>query len=248
MKYPGKVNRLISIRGPLDWALAHRQYSAARWLVAHKVDVHHISARGWNPAFSLFGEESCHVDSCEDFLTLLSTASFGDFNAQDQAGWTIMHRAAVFGNADHIKSLSLRNTSLHLSTSVLGWTPIFSAVHFGNSSTFMELIQQQPQFLYATDRRQWTLLHVAVNAKRLDIMATLIALGADPHAVSFPTTSFIAKDLSGLLLTPGDIARIRGPSVFTAYLDVLKANDYKIYVISNEKDEGELDLFWPATE
>jgi hypothetical protein len=79
-------------------------------------------------------------------------------------------------------------------------------------------------------------------------MRSLIELGADPHALSFPTTSFIANDLSGLSLTPGDIARIRGYAVFTAYLDALKASGCEIYVIANEKDQGESDIFWPATE
>ncbi|RDL41307.1 uncharacterized protein BP5553_01286 [Venustampulla echinocandica] len=88
---------------PLDWALAHRQYAVARWLLENGADVHHISARGWTPLFSLFGAQPCHSGPCGEFLELFSAACFDDFNAQDRDGWTIMHRAAAFGNAEHIK-------------------------------------------------------------------------------------------------------------------------------------------------
>jgi ankyrin repeat protein len=112
--------RLISLRGSLDWALAHRQYVVARWLLDNRADIHHISARGWTPAFSLFGEESHHYESCEEFLELLLGASFNNFNAKDGAGWTVMHRAAAWGNADHIKSLIRRGASLDIRTSNVG--------------------------------------------------------------------------------------------------------------------------------
>jgi ankyrin repeat protein len=213
----------------------------SRWLVENRADVHHISARGWTPAFSLFGSESCHQDSCEEFLELLSAASFSDFNAQDGDGWSIMHRVAAFGTADHIKSLISRKVSLDLRTTNLGWTPIFCAAQFNNLSTFTELIQYQPGLLAATDIRNWTLLHLAVNASSLDIMRVLIGLGADPHALSFPTAFYIPKDLSGLLLTPGDIARIRGPPIFTAYLDALAASGHEVHLVNS-------DIFWPAFE
>src|SRR5882757_7830454 len=152
------IIQLIYLRGPLDWALAHRQYIVARWLLDNRADVHHISARGWTPAFSLFGEESRHQNSCEEFLELLLGASFDNFNAQDGAGWTIMHRAAAWGNADHIKSLLTRGATLDIRMSNLGWTPIFCAVQFNNLSTFAEVVQNQPHFLAATGARGWTLL------------------------------------------------------------------------------------------
>jgi len=80
--------------------LANRQLSVARWLVSNHADVHHISARGWTPVFSLFGDEPQHQASCDVFLELLSAASFDDFSAQDGNGWTVMHRAAAHGNGD----------------------------------------------------------------------------------------------------------------------------------------------------
>jgi ankyrin repeat protein len=239
------VIQLIPLRGPLDWALAHRQYIVARWLLGNGADVHHISARGWTPAFSLFGEESYHQNSCEEFLELLLGASFDNFNAQDGAGWTIMHRAAAWGNADHVKSLLARGATLDARMSNLGWTPIFCAVQFNNLSTFSEIVQNQPGFLAATDARGWTLLHVAVNASRLEMIQLLIELGADPHALSFPTASYIPEGMRNLSLTPGDIANIRGSTVLAAYLGALAASGHEVHTVANEKGDT-LDLFWPS--
>lgn len=209
--------------------------------------MHHISAKGWTPAFSLFGLESCNQDPCENFLELLSAASFDDFNAQDREGWTIMHRAAHLGTGNQIRSLISRNVSLDIQTNVLRWTPIFCSVLGNNLSTFAELIQYEPRLLEATDVRNWTLLHVAVNSGSLDIMRLLIQLGADPHALSYPTKSFIPKDLRSLSLTPGDIAKMRGLSIFTAYVNALAAIGHEVCVAHNREDNT-LDIFWPALE
>jgi ankyrin repeat protein len=127
----------------------------------------------------------------------------------------------------------------------LGWTPIFCAVQFNNLSTFAEVVQNQPHFLAATDARGWTLLHVAANASRLEMMRLLIGLGADPHALSFPTASYIPEGMSNISLTPGDIANIRGSAVLAAYLDALAASGYEVHVVANEKEDT-LDLFWPS--
>ncbi|KAF8860338.1 ankyrin [Acephala macrosclerotiorum] len=232
--------------GTLDWALAHRQFSVARWLLENRADVHHISARGWTPAFSLFGAESRHQAPCEEFLELLSGAGFDDFNARDGEGWTILHRTAAYGTADQVKSLLARKASLTIRTKNLGWTPIFCAVHFNNLSTFMELITHQSNFLMAMDIRNWTLLHVAVNARRLDIMRLLIAYGADPHASTFPRRFFVPKDLRGRSLTPTEIAMARGTLVFQAYCDSLVENGYDLCV--KEAEDDTYDLFWPAFE
>lgn len=115
-------------------------------------------------------------------------------------------------------------------------------------STFTELVKHQSGGTEATDARQWTLLHAAVNAKSINIMRLLLQLGADPHALSLPTTVYIPKDLRGLSLTPGDIARIRGPAVLRAYVDALAANGHEVHVVDNGNEEDTYDIFWPAVE
>jgi len=97
------------------------------------------------------------------------------------------------------------------------------------------------------DVRKWTLLHVAVNAKRLDFIPLLISAGADPHALSMASEFCVTDDLKGLAATPGDIAKLRGPQVFATYADALKEHGYEIDIIGNTSTyQG--DLFWPALE
>ncbi|RDL32359.1 uncharacterized protein BP5553_08815 [Venustampulla echinocandica] len=232
---------------PLDWAFAHRQLSVVRYLLENRVDVHHISARGWTAAFSLFGEEPEHQAPCEEFLEVISAASFSDFDAQDGDGWTAMHRAAAFGNASQIKSLISRGASPKIQTRNLMWAPIFCAVQFNNMSTFKELTRYQPNFLTATDVRKWTLLHLAVESKSLDIMRFLIDLGADPRAYSSPTHFSIPDDLEDMSLLPEDIARVHGTHIFSNYLDALVAKGHDVQAVDDEQDNS-LDLFWPALE
>ena len=231
----------------MDWAIAYGQLAVARWLLANGADVHHISAKGWTPAFSLFGGEVNVQKQSEDFLTLLSGAAFDNFDAQDREGYTIMHRAALVGTGNHIRHLKSRNVSLDIHTKKLSWTPIFCSVVYDNLSTFTELVQYDPNFLEARDIRQWTLLHVAVNSSSLDIMRLLVQLGADPHALSYPSECFVPEDLKGLALTPGDIASVRGLRVFTAYLDTLTTSGYEVCGRYDEVDDTH-DIFWSALE
>jgi ankyrin repeat protein len=211
------------------------------------VDVHHISARGWTPAFSLFGEEPEHQAPCEEFLEVISAASFSDLDAQDGDGWTAMHRAAAFGNANQIQALIARGASPKVRTRNLMWTPIFCAVQFNNMSTFKELTRHQANFLTATDVREWTLLHLAVESQNLEVMSCLIDLGADPCACSPPTQFSIHVDLEDMSLLPGDIAKIRGTRVLSAYLNALTAKGYDVQAM-DDKQENTLDIFWPASE
>jgi ankyrin repeat protein len=96
-------------------------------------------------------------------------------------------------------------------------------VNFGNISTFNELRKHHLDFLTLKDVRLWSLLHVAVNAKRVEMIRLLIHLGANPHAQSLPGQFLVPEELKGLAVTPGDVAQLRGPEVFLAYTEALRA-------------------------
>jgi ankyrin repeat protein len=127
------------------------------------------------------------------------------------------------------------------------WPPIFCAVQFGNVSTFNELRKHHSDLLTMRDVREWTLLHVAVNAKQLEIIQLLISLGADPHARSLTTEFLVPDDIKGLSVTPGDIARLRGPLVLSTYTNALRANGHDLEVVVDEMDNSD-DIFWPALD
>jgi ankyrin repeat protein len=158
-----------------------------------------------------------------------------------------MHRAAAYGNAEDIRNLISLHAPFTLRTKNLSWTPIFVAAQFGNMSTFNELKKHYPDLLSLTDVRQWTLLHIAVNAKRIEFIQLLIAMGADPHACSRATKFLVPKDLEEVSVKPGDIATLRGKEVFGAYVESLRAQGYNIEVAGNGSEE-QSEIFWPSLE
>jgi ankyrin repeat protein len=236
-------------RSPLQCAFTFRQTPIARLLLSKGAEVHHINAKGWTPTFSLFGYTVSpeYSTTCKEYLEILSAASFTEFDAQDGEGWSCMHRAAAFGHADDVIALMKLRAPLALRTIKVSWPPIFCAVQFGNISTFNELRKHHPDLLVMRDVRKWTLLHVAVNAKRLEIIQLLISLGADPHAQSLATEFIVPEDIRGLSVTPGDIARLRGSLVLFTYISALKANGHDLEVVADEMNNvGE--IFWPASD
>ncbi|CZR69210.1 uncharacterized protein PAC_19110 [Phialocephala subalpina] len=247
--YRVKFILTASIRSPLDRALSCRKMPVARLLMDRGAEFGHINSKGWTPAFSLFGTPSPGFlprDSCGQYLEILAAASFTDFHAQDREGWSIMHRAAAFDTADQISVLLKRYTGLvDVQTYKLCWTPVFCAVQFGNTSTFHELWRHQRDSIAVVDGRRWTLLHVAANAGRLDIMKFLILEGADTQARTEATEFCVPSDLKGLSITPLQIAKLRGETVLSAFLDAMKAAD--VEVVKDEKGDIE-EIFWPASE
>jgi ankyrin repeat protein len=158
-----------------------------------------------------------------------------------------MHRAAAFGHSGDIVALVNLHAPLDLMTIKASWPPIFCAVQFGNVSTFNELRKHHSDLLTMRDVREWTLLHVAVNAKQLEIIQLLISLGADPHARSLTTEFLVPDDIKGLSVTPGDIARLRGPLVLSTYTNALRANGHDLEVVADEIDNSD-DIFWSALD
>jgi len=232
----------------LQVAFAYRKIDIARLIISKGADVHHINARGRTAAINIFGfVESDETTTCDEYLDILKGQSIIDFDAQDCEGWSCMHAAAAYGNSNDIVSLLKAGATLNLYTKRPFWMPIFYAVQFGNISTFTELRKYHPGFAIMRDVRQWTLLHIALNAKRIQMAELLISLGADPHTTSLPTDFGVPEDLKGLAVTPGDIARLRGPDVFSAYTEALRTAGHEFNVVNDEGDDTE-DLFWPALE
>ncbi|KAF4638013.1 hypothetical protein G7Y89_g57 [Cudoniella acicularis] len=215
-------------------------------LLSKGADLDFVDSENWTPAFRVFTRTVTQTPALELFDILLAH-SFTELNTQDGEGWTCLHRAAVYGVGNDITPLIKLGANTMIKTVKLCWIPIFCAVHFGNISTFTELMKHHPDFLTLKDVREWTLLHVAVNAKQVEIARTLVSLGADPHSLSLATDFFIPADLKGVSVTPGDIAKLRGPEVFAAYVEALKFAGQQVELNTTEMDEG-MDLFWPAQD
>jgi ankyrin repeat protein len=158
-----------------------------------------------------------------------------------------MHRAAAFGNAEDIRNLISLHAPFTLRTKNLSWAPIFVAAQFGNMSTFNELKKHYPDLLSLADVRQWTLLHIAVNAKHIELIQLLVSMGADPHACSRATKFLVPDDLMEVSVKPGDIATLRGNEVFGTYVESLSAKGYTFEVTGNGFEEQN-EIFWPSLE
>ena len=217
-------------------------------MIAKGIQVHQTNIHGWSSAFSVYNTHSqSEIKSSTEYLQILSSSAFTEFDIQDGEGWTCMHRAAAFGNAEDIQALLKLGGTPTLQTKNLAWMPIFCAVQFGNISTFSELSKEHPGFLHMRDIRQWTFLHIAVNARRLEMMKLLISLGSDPHARTMATKHFVPDDLKCLAVMPTQIARIRGDAVFDSYVKSLKKAGHSVDLV--QSTEGELpDVFWEVEE
>jgi ankyrin repeat protein len=178
-----------------------------------------------------------------EYLELLSSATFSEFDIQDIDGWSAMHRAAAFGTGEDIAALVKRGSSVSLLT-WMNWMPIRCAVRFENIDTFLELVKYlQPSFVEEKDVRGWTLLHEAASMGSSSMLQLILQYGADPHATSIATSYIIPEGLENRRLTPADVARNKGEDAYKIYIEALNKAGFDITI---PEDDDESDVFWPA--
>jgi ankyrin repeat protein len=216
--------------------------------MARGARVDHISAKGWTPAFNLFGYKWIHNThgSCVEYLELLSSATFSEFDIQDIDGWSAMHRAAAFGTSEDIAALKKRGSSV-TSLTHLDWAPIRCAVRFENVDTFSELVKHlQPSFVGEKDVRGWTLLHEAASMGSSTMLHLILQHGADPHIVSNATSYVVPTGLENRAVTPADIAKNEGDDTYKIYVEALKKAGFDITIPEQVDEEDTYDVFWLA--
>ncbi len=211
----------------------------------------HISAKGWTPAFNLFGYKWIHNTdgSCMEYLELLCSATFSEFDIQDIDGWSAMHRAAAYGRSEDVAALVRRGSSVTLLTR-LGWAPIRCAVRFENVDTFLELVKYlQASFIDEQDVRGWTLLHEAASMGSSKMLELVLQHRANPHIISIATSYVVPKGLENKFVTAADVAKNKGDDAFEAYIRALKKAGFDVTVceVFEEEDEEDTnDVFWMA--
>jgi len=135
--------------------------------------------------------------------------TFEQWDSTDAVGWTILHRAAAFGNERDIRLLLRLGASDDLRTRDLCWLPIQCAARHGNKSSFEALSGRIPwkAFPYIKDSRGWTLLHLAAQGGSQDLIEHLLRCGLDPSITSNPVSSAVPAGLRLMKATAMDIAR-----------------------------------------
>jgi ankyrin repeat protein len=239
----------VADRSPISWAIAARKLDIARFLIFKGADVHSLSSKGWTPVFYLFGGlgsskgSSKALDPPTEYLQLFAGSSFKDFDAQDRAGWTSMHRAAIHGTGEDIRALSSFHASPFLKTKRLQWPAIFMAIYYSNLSTFKELAKIHPNYIQERDLRGWTALHVAAGAGNEEVISMILRDGGDVHARAEATTYMVPEPLRYRDITPADVAKDAGRESYLTYIRAVTAHDAQVEVV---EDDGVKEMFWQA--
>jgi hypothetical protein len=179
-------------------------------LLGAGADLHYTNCRLWTSARYIFDPERFNRKTIE-LLDISATADLGQWDAQDSVGWTILHRAAAYGQGRDIKKILNLQASPNIGTFQLNWLPIFCAVGAGNESTFDVLaspdVMSRKVVTKLKDRRGWTLLHLAAQNGSVAVLTKLLQLGLNPCEKTDGSSMAIPEGLQMKELTPGDIAR-----------------------------------------
>ncbi|KAF2810704.1 ankyrin [Mytilinidion resinicola] len=217
-----------------------RQPQIARLCLNNDADPEVIGVEGYTAAILLFGSSRKREPQTE-FIEILACNSFSIFDAQDDCGWTALHRAAAFGTHEDVRSLLRLQASVDVRTYNLEWTPLFCAVCFGNLETMQELWSCYDNPGQTRDLREWNLLHVAAGAGRFNVMPFLLKNGVDPQAVSQATSRFVPPSLVDRSVTPSDVAKSCGEDSYRKWTEIPKTTGFKSKV-------SPIDIDWSLEE
>lgn len=213
-RHPGIVELLLKVSDP-------------------RVSFQHRSLAGWSPMTYIWFKPQPNPPASDLLALLRSSPCFGylHLDVYDDDGWSVMHRAAVYGAAEDIpilieygldafaktiKPKPERDESEYDQFSVLQL-----AVHYGRLNVVEQLL---PHYVarYGNvdlpDRRGWTLLHMAVDEGHLDVARMLVVNGANVDAKTKRTLSDTPGDDRTYKHTPTSLAKSYGPEVYKEFL------------------------------
>ncbi|KAH7068628.1 ankyrin repeat-containing domain protein [Paraphoma chrysanthemicola] len=222
----------------LHVASYYRQPQIARLLLHSGADVEVLGEHGFTSAFFLFGYDRQAEVPQTEFLEILASNSFSNFNGRDDDGWSVLHRVAAFGTAADVQRLVQLKASVHSQTHNLQWVPIFCAVCFGNMETMKELWQQRndPSLKDRIDLRGWNLLQVAAGAGNFEAVTYLLEQGVDLEGTSRSTSRSVPPALRNKCVTPSEVARNCGESAYNKWAEALAAAGRRLEVLPEDID------------
>jgi ankyrin repeat protein len=194
---------------PLNTAFFAGDVEIVRTLLRAGAELEYTNCRMWTSARYIFDPECSNRNSIE-LLDMSATPGLRQWDAQDRVGWTILHRAAAYGQGRDIRKMLNLQASPRIPTFQLNWLPICCAVSKGNESTFDVLaspdVMPQREIIKLRDTRGWTLLHLAAQSGSVAIITKLLKLGLHPYDTTDGCTMKVPDGLKMKELTPGDIA------------------------------------------
>jgi ankyrin repeat protein len=194
---------------PLNTAFFLGDVEIVRTLLRAGAEIEYTNCRMWTSARYIFDPERANRNSIE-LLDISATPNLGQWDAQDRVGWTILHRAAAYGQGRDIRKLLNLQASPKVRSFQMNWLPICCAVSNGNESTFEVLaspdLMSLQEMRNLRDARGWTLLHLAAQNGSVAIINKLLTLGLHPYDKTDGTTVNVPEGLKMKELTPRHIA------------------------------------------
>jgi ankyrin repeat protein len=208
LRIPFLLLLIIPCSSPLNTAFYSGRVDIVRLLLDANAELEYVNRRRWTPAQYIYDPQLCNLHTIE-LLDIYACRDFDQWDSQDAAGWTILHRASAFGRGKDIRKLLHLRASSIIYTFTLNWLPLFCSVKFGNESTFDVLADLIPRrdFPILMDVRGWTLLHLAAENGSEVLMTKLLRRGLDPYMKSDASSLAVPEGLELLELIPGDIAK-----------------------------------------
>lgn len=187
--------------------------SICRRLLSHGADADLVNRYGWTLTHYIWSYPDRNT-STEEILQLFDSCSSLTPDDLDTSGWSPLHRAAAFGNANDVRVLIRLGANPRRQVGLLNWSPLHLATLWRNNAVIEELVKPRCGLrINQPDDRGWSPLHIAANigAKSKKTMRRLLELGADPDQLSKSNTSCVPNALKNMRFTPGMAAKVRGP-------------------------------------
>lgn len=200
-------------RSPLNSGFLHGNEGIIRLLLKAQADLHYVNRRLWaSPRYLFDPDPKFSKSDASVLLEICHTAGFDDWDSTDLAGWTIVHRAAAFGQASDITRLLYLGASADMEIPTMKWKPIQCAANFGNLSTCTALADSiaGQALVNLTDSRGWTVLHLAAQRRSLALLVDLLKRGLRPLQKSSPSCLLVPQGLERVEATPRDVAKACG--------------------------------------
>lgn len=179
-----------------------------------------MSIDGRNAASFLHGPFRLKQSQSE-YIELLASHFFSQFNARDTLGWTALHRAAAWGTSSDINALLRMGTHQSLRTHRLSWMPLTCAVAYRNIETVHALWNDSSNPTDEKGARGWNLLHIAVAYDNFEVIPYLLRKGVELNSKSMSTTCRVPSLVMGKSVTPGELAGAFGEAAYNKWVGAL---------------------------
>ena len=213
---------------PLAAALQFRQLHIARLLIHSGALLDHKNpTSNWSLLFYLWFKDR-RQESADELLTLLWASSHFESmhkDIYDNEGWHLSHLAMRHGTPEDVLKLKEYGVDLFATTRGDHHTVLQEAVLCGRADMVNVLLPfyiDERGNADLPDVNGWTLLHMAVEERHLDIVQILIDHGASLTAVTKETASGLAGHDQSHIYNAFSLAKEGGPSFYKQFRDLVK--------------------------